>query len=151
VDEYSRALLNRVEVVLPQWVEREVRRLMIAWQGDAPGDVMQQARFAGERAGVDIGDAMGRLLEQDIDAQRTNPMSILRQAVRYPTEVLKAAGVPEVRRPEFEERNFPDDVYNLTPAAWRDVDESLHEVGLVWGAWKAKQHLSRRRAEGKLD
>jgi hypothetical protein len=69
---------------------------------------------------------------------------VLRGAVVYPAAVLRAAGVPEVVRDEFAERAFPDDGYDLSPATWRDLGDEVHEAGLVWGAWKAKQHLDRR-------
>jgi hypothetical protein len=46
-------------------------------------------------------------------------------------------------------RSFPDDVYDLTPASFADVDPALHEPGLVWGAAKAHVHLARRRRQGK--
>ena len=77
------------------------------------------------------------LLHTDVDEQRTNPLSVLRSAVRYPTALLARAGVPRAARDEFAEHAFPDDVYDLAPATWRDVDPSLHEPGIVWGAWKA--------------
>jgi hypothetical protein len=86
----------------------------------------------------------------DVDDQRTNPLTILRRAVSYPTAVLRDSGVPEVVRDDFRERAFPADVYDLSPATWGDVDESLQEPGLIWGAWKAKTVLERRRAEGRL-
>src|SRR5438105_10741514 len=105
MDEYSRSLLDQVRQVLPQWVEREVARIMVAWRGDMPREVADNARLAGERAGADIGSELMQLLELDIDEQRTNPLSVLRHAVRYPTEVLRAAGVPEVQRTEFDEHN----------------------------------------------
>ena len=85
------------------------------------------------------------LLSLDVDAQRTNPLSVVRSAVRYPTEVLRSAGVPPVRRDEFAERAFPDDIYDLSPASFADVDPSLHEPGVVWGAAKAHIHLTRHR------
>jgi hypothetical protein len=53
-----------------------------------------------------------------------------------------------VARDEFSERNFPDDTYDLTPASFADVDPSLHEPGLEWGAAKAHVHLARRRRQG---
>jgi hypothetical protein len=59
--------------------------------------------------------------------------------------VLRAAGVPPIVRDEFDERAFPDDVYGLIPAAFADIDASLYEPGLVWGAAKAHAHLVRRR------
>ena len=70
-------------------------------------------------------------------------------AVRYPTAVLVGAGVPPVERDEFTERRFPEDVYDLAPATFADLDPSLHEPGLTWGAAKAHVHLARRRREGR--
>ena len=90
------------------------------------------------------------LLRTDVDAQQTNPLSVLRAAVRFPTEVLARHGVRPEARDSFAVRAFPDDVYGLSPATWADVDESLAEPGLVWGAWKAMTVLQRRRAEGRL-
>ena len=85
------------------------------------------------------------LLSTDVDQQQTNPLSVLRSAVRHPTAVLHAAGLPRVHRDEFAERAFPADIYGLSPATWADVDPSLQEPGLIWGAWKAKTVLDRRR------
>ena len=78
------------------------------------------------------------------DEQRTGPLAILRSAVRYPTEVLRAAGVPPADRDRFAREAFPDDDYALTPAAFADIDQSLHEPGIVWGAAKAYVHKVRR-------
>ena len=104
------------------------------------------ARDAGERARVEVGAAVRALLETDVDAQRTNPLSLLRDAVRYPTMVLQSAGVPAVAsRDDFAARAFPEDVYDLAPATWSDVDPALQDPGITWGAWKAYVHLSRRR------
>ena len=85
------------------------------------------------------------LLETDVDQQRSNPLSVLRNAVEHPTRVLAAAEIPPVRRDDFAVRAFPDDVYGLSPATWADIHESLLEPGVIWGAWKAKTMLDRRR------
>jgi hypothetical protein len=114
-----------------------------------PAEVAVAAREAGARAAAEVGAELRTFLAQDVDEQRTNPLTILRRAVRFPAAVLEAAGVPPVRRDEFAERAFPDDPYGLAPATWRDVDDSLHDPGVVWGAWKAKTVLDRRRAEGR--
>ena len=105
----------------------------------------EQPRPRGERARVEVGARVRRLLAQDIDEQRTNPLSLLRDAVRYPTGVLREAGVPGESRDDFAVRAFPDDEYDLAPATWADVDPSLQDPGITWGAWKAYTHLSRRR------
>jgi hypothetical protein len=142
MDAYAQALHDAAVAALPGWVERCVR--------SRASGLEVEAGEAGRRAAREVGERLRVLLATDIDKQRVNPLSVLRGAVVYPTEVLKAAGVAPVPRDAFVERAFPDDIYNLSPAGWRDIDESLQEPGLIWGAWKAKQFLERRRAEGKL-
>lgn len=146
---YAAALADAVDAALPAWVERSVRRLLAAAGRDGDAAVLADAAVAGRRAVADVGAAVRRLLATDVDAQPTGPLAVLRGAVRYPTEVLRRAGVPPVARDEFAERAFPDDVYDLSPATWADVDPSLHEPGMTWGAAKAWVVLARRRAEGK--
>jgi hypothetical protein len=107
------------------------------------------ASAAGERAAADVGAELRALLATDVDEQATNPLAVLRGAVRYPTAVLRDAGVPPVVRSQFDQRAFPDDDYDLTPATWSDIDPVLHEPGLMWGAAKAHVVLARRKIEGK--
>ena len=146
MDEQATALADAVDDALPRWVERSVRRLMMAWRGEADPDVMAAASDAGRRARAEVGPRVRELLEVDVDAQATTPLAILRGAVRYPTAVLRGAGVPPVVRDEQQERLFPDDVYDLAPANFADVDPALAEPGLAWGAAKAFTHLERRRS-----
>ena len=96
-------------------------------------------------------DRLHAALEVDVDAQRVNPLQVLREAVRFPTKVLLDAGAPPRRRDEYDEKINPEDIYAIGPAHWNDIDESLTEPGIVWGAAKASTVLQRRRAEGKLD
>jgi hypothetical protein len=145
LEQSAMALADAVDDALPGWVVRSVEQRLRQWSGTADPAVVDRARAAGERARVEIVPQVRRLLSLDVDEQRTNPLSIVRRAVRYPTEVLQSAGVPPVRRDEFAERTFPDDVYDLSPASFADVDPSLHEPGLVWGAAKAHIHLGRHR------
>lgn len=143
--EYATDLADGVERALPPWVIRSVERLLVAFTGAADPDTMADAARAGDRARDDIGPRVRRLLELDVDEQRGNPLAIIRDATRYPTEVLRAAGVPPVVRDAFAEERFPDDIYGLAPAAFADLDPSLHEIGLRWGAAKAFVHKSRHR------
>jgi hypothetical protein len=145
--ELTSALVDAIEAVLPDWVVRSVRGRLLAWSGGADPAVIERARAVGEQARAEVGAELRALLALDVDAQRANPLSVLRLAVRYPTAVLRDAGVPPVRRDEFAERSFPDDIYDLAPATFDDVDASLHEPGLVWGAAKAHIHLSRHRPD----
>jgi hypothetical protein len=146
---YADALADAVEQALPGWVERSVERVMVASKGECPDETRAAAARAGEAARSDVGPRVRALLASDVDEQRTNPLAIVRGAVRYPTEVLRQGGVPPVRRDEFAEQQFPDDDYDLTPASFAEIDPTLHEPGLVWGAAKAHVVLARRRAEGK--
>jgi len=144
VDPYAEALAAAVDASLAEWVVRCVQRRAPVMTPD----LLARARGAGEVARTEVGARLRTLLETDIDEQRVNPLALLRAAVRYPTDVLAALGVPPVPRDEFAVRAFPDDPYDLSPATWADIDERLREPGLAWGAWKAKQHLDRRRAGG---
>lgn len=145
MQEISASLAAAIDDAVPGWVERSVRRLLMAFFGRAEPSVMAEAGEAGRRAAADVGPRIRELLRADIDEQSTNPLSILRGAVVYPTEVLRRAGVPAVVRDDFAERQFPDDDYDLTPARFADIDQGLVELGIVWGATKAKAHLDRHR------
>jgi len=145
VDEQAAALADAIDAALPGWVERSVARVMTAWKGELDDEVRAAAADAGRQAVAEVGPQVRALLEADIDEQATTPLSLLRGAVRFPTAVLQAAGVPAVRRDEQQERLFPDDVYDLAPATFADVDPDLAEVGLAWGAAKAFVHLQRHK------
>lgn len=146
---YATALADGIEDALPRWVERSVTRLVTAWAGTVGSGVAAEATTAGRAAGAEVGPRVRALLAADVDAQHTGPLAVARTAVRFPTDVLRRAGVPEVARDRFVERAFPEDVYDLAPASFAELDPELHEIGLVWGAAKAHVVLARRRAEGK--
>lgn len=133
--EHGARLADEIEAALPRWVARCV--------GDAAGD--DAIADAARRAVDDVVPRIRRLLELDVDEQRENPLAIVRDAVRHPTELLRAAGAPAPSRPAFDQEHFPDDAYGLVPMTWRDVDESLHEPGLIWGALKARASMDRHR------
>ena len=142
--ELERAAAGAVEA----WLVRTVLETAQRRLGRVPPQLDTDARDMAARATPVVLGELHDLLHRDVDDQRTNPLSILRSAVRFPTGVLHAAGIPPVERDEFERRAFPADVYGLAPATWRDVDETLHEPGIVWGAWKAATVLRRRREQG---
>jgi hypothetical protein len=144
VEPHATALADAVEVALPGWVERSVTRIMAAWSGREPdAGIVEAAQEAGRRAGAEVGAEIRALVAADIDDQWTTPLSLLRAAVRYPTAVLQDAGVPPVERDPFRERLEPGDLYDLSPATFADVDPSLAEPGMVWGAAKALAHRRR--------
>ena len=107
--------------------------------------VRTQAAAAGEECRTQVVPDLRDLLARDLDEQQGTPLGLLRDAARFPTQVLAQLGVPHVRRDEFDERADPDDVYALAPAAFADVDESLTGPGIAWGAAKAHVHMARHR------
>jgi hypothetical protein len=116
---------------------------MVAWQGEVPSEVAAAAAAAGRQAQAETGDEVRSLLEADIDDQRGTPLTLLRRAVRYPTAVLRTAGVPPVERDRFATAAFPDDDYDLCPGSWADVDPELTDLGITWSAAKAFEHKRR--------
>lgn len=144
---HAMALADAIDDVLAGWVLGCVERVMGAWLGSRQG-LPQEVRVASieaaERARAEFGAKVRELLALDIDEQSANPLALLRRAVSYPTEVLRAAGVPPVVRDAFDERAFPGDIYGLAPANFADIDPSLAEPALAWGAAKAYVHLVRR-------
>ena len=149
MDEYSEQLEHALADAVPAWLERSV--VVVATRAGVRSTQLDtDASAMALDAAPMVLDEIHRLLTTDVDEQRSNPLSILRAAVRFPTSVLQAHDVAPVRRDDFARRVFPEDVYALSPATWADIDESLQEPGLIWGAWKAKTVLDRRRAEGRL-
>lgn len=122
-------LARAVESVLPDWVAR-----CVAARLPEPSElVLDQARRAGAEAAVEVGAAI-----RDLGGR--TPLEVLRAAVVFPTRVLRDAGVAPVERDEFSKERFPDDVYDLTPANWADVDESLNEPFYRWMAARVVEH-----------
>lgn len=137
---YGSALGDAFERIAAAWFVRLVEeRSPGATAYDEAANQLEaaaQATVAGLRA----------LLAADITRQQIGPLEVLRRSVvGVPTHVLKGMQAPVAIRDDFAQSNFPDDVYGLTPASFGDVDPSLHEPGLVWGAAKAHVHLRRRR------
>jgi hypothetical protein len=144
--EYAGALVAAVEVALPAWVQRCVdARWTAANLGEPPPELLDAARDAAAAAVDDVLPALRQLLALDVDAQPTGPLEVIRRAVVHPTRVLAGAAVPPVARDAHAERLFPDDVYDLVPGAFADLDPSVHDPGLHWGAAKAHVILRRRR------
>jgi hypothetical protein len=145
--ELGAVLCAQIVTVVPDWVERQVGRIIDAWAAsgaevDGAG-VRQEAGRAARRAAADVATRLQDLLSADVDAQATTPLEIVRAAVAYPTGVLHRAGVPPVVRDAFDEARFPDDAYGLTPASLAAVDASLTDPARAWGAAKAMAHKAR--------
>lgn len=141
--EYAQALAEGIEAALAAWVVRCVESVVVAWSGSFSEKIAAASRVVGVTAAADVGAELRHLLATDIDGQWTTPLDLVRSAVRYPTALLIELGVPPVERDEFSIRRFPQDIYALAPASLADLDPSLAEIGIVWGAAKAFEHKRR--------
>jgi hypothetical protein len=147
--DHARALADAIDAALPGWVVGSVDRVHRAWTGAVSSPaLLSAAADAGRQARCHVATEVRALLDADVDEQPTTPLALLRGAVGYPTEVLRRAHVPPVERDRYDEEMFPDDVYGLTPASFADIDPSLHDLGLAWGAAKAWAHKKRHREDG---
>ncbi len=138
-------LLDTATRVVPGWLRRvtlEAGRL----GGVDQAEIERRVDAVADRAATEVLERLGELLGTDVDEQRTTPLTLLRDSVREPTQLLRELGASRPSSPDAD--RFPDDVYRLGPATWSDVDPSLHEPGLTWGAWKAMTVLARRRDDG---
>ena len=146
--EPARVLLDETARVAPGWLRRVT--VAAASRGGVSisqdDDELNSVIVAATRRLV---DDLADLLATDVDEQRTNPLSLFRDSVAAPTRFLLDRGVRPPVADRFAADHFPGDVFALGPAAWSDVDPSLHEPGITWGAWKAMTVLRRRREEGQ--
>ena len=136
MEQYAQSLFDAIDAAIEPWITRCLAGTRVSHH-DADRVVAEVRRF--------VRKELGELLELDVDAQRTNPLAILRAATRFPTALLKSHDALPAVRDEFHRSSFPDDVYGLAPATWADVDPSVVEAGITWGAWKASVVLTRRR------
>lgn len=141
---YATALADEIERALPAWVNAAVAART---GGTVPAELTDRVAGAGQEAAAEVGGQVRALLQLDIDQQWTNPLTLIRTAIRFPTEILRTAGVAEINRDEQARRFHPDDVYGLIPTSFADLGPQAHDLGLSWGAAKAHVHLRRRRAE----
>jgi hypothetical protein len=135
--EYGAVLAEAIVAALPAWSSRAVAALR--------PDLADAGAAAGREAGIALGPRLRALLAADVDHQRTNPLAVARVAVAWPTAVLQEAGVPAVDRDAHDRAHFPDDLYGLTPMSFAELDPSLNEPGILWGAIKARAHLLRHQ------
>ncbi len=146
--QYASSLADAIDGAIAPWVVRSVNDVMSKQGRSLAGWVLEEARAAGDEARATIAPSVRLLLEADVDAQRSNPLALLRQGVRYPTSVLARAGAAPVERDEQSRQMFPDDVYDLTPANFGDFGAEVAEAGIAWGAAKAFVHKQRHAAPG---
>lgn len=144
MDPYSERLLTVSVDVVPAWIGRLIDRVSMS-QTIVVDDDRRRAIVAEAASSLRL--ELTRLLSLDAAEQTVNPLTVFRRATTVVTDHLLALGAVAVERDEFHRRSFPDDVLDLCPATWADIDERLAEPGLEWGAWKAATLIARRRTD----
>ena len=145
LQEIGAQLGQELEKALPRWVEACVRKIYEASGGEWHQQIADETMDAGVKCAKDLLQELTHLLAADVEQQSPNPMSVLRKAALYPTEVLVRNEVPPLQRDEYAELTFPQDIYDLTPTAFLEFGQRCHELGITWGAAKAHAHFARRR------
>ncbi len=147
---YSQTLFDACVMAIPGWITSRLQHACLMSGTVVPEIVTAEVvNIAGETQ-AQVRTNLMTLLSTDVDAQRTNPLQVLRNSTTMATALLVKAGVTPPQRDEFEIRSMPDDIYAFGPLTWRDLGDAVHVAGIEWGAWKAAMVISRRREEGKL-
>ena len=150
LSEYSQTLFDTCVVAVPEWITNRIQNVCLMSGGVVPEIVTTKVAGVAHATQAQVQIDLMALLSVDVDAQRTNPLQVLRGSTLMATALLIEAGIPPAQRDEFEVRSMPDDMFALGPLTWRDLGDDVHNAGIEWGAWKAAMIISRRRAEGKL-
>ncbi len=150
LEPYPQELFDAVMDAISGWVQGRIVEIATAEYGTCPETLLASLSEVGGATADIVANDLAQLLSTDVDAQKSNPLQVLRSSTSAATDALRKANVSAVRRDEFEVRAMPNDVYAIGPLTWRDLGEAVHEAGITWGAWKAAVVLSRRRDEGKI-
>ncbi len=139
----SSELGRRLSEAIDPWLRRVVTEVVGAGAIDANPELGAMVELAARHAAADVGPVIRAELDRDADDQRANPLALARRAVPYATAVLVATGLEPVERDPVEVRARPDDLFELSPARFADIDPDLHDLGLAWGAARAMVHRRR--------
>lgn len=145
LQDYADTFTEAVARHIGPWVERSLQTRLASANIDVDSAVTEQVRTTRDHVAGRVIDAFRLLMNTDIDQQRTTPLEIIRGAVPLMTAMLEQHHVAPVERDPFDQQQFPHDLYGLSPHHVSDIDESLHEAALVWGAAKAHVHLQRHQ------
>ena len=132
-------LVRTAEAAIPLWLDRCVRTIVASQRLDASDLDSKIATFVQQVTPL----ITSELRDSVTGVRADNPLSVFRRAVAFPTLILAELGATAVQRDQFAMESFPNDVYGLSPATWNDIDESLHNPGIIWGAWTAREAMDR--------
>lgn len=135
--EVSPLIVACVSSDLRTWLSNRSIEVASAWLGEISPDVAAALEAASGEATMRVAKEIEDLLNQDPQAQRSTPQSILRGCHLEPGQVLARLGVPEVERGAFEDRSLPGDKWSLSPNDLGEISQELGPLLLAWGLGKA--------------
>lgn len=146
LEELSQLLLLRFTLAVPDWVIRSVgqglQRGVQASAGTwAPTPAQERSLFAkaekvGWAAQKELAAKLSTLLARTNAGHTTasDLLMLLKQATRYPTQVLLEAGVPMASRALRDRRKSPRDHYALEPRSLAELHPMIPELVQAWQA-----------------
>ena len=133
IDELSDKLRRCIVAAVPGWMTRMSAAVLgsqsIALRADEIAHMADEARQF-----VDL--RLSELFAADVDQQRTTPLSILRDSVRYPNALLATQGATAFAAAGGSHFSQSEDPFHLMPASLADFGDEVHQAGLLWGAGK---------------
>jgi hypothetical protein len=114
----------------PRWIHTRLDE-----RGIAPPPGVEGAIVAGAAL---LDELLRALFSVQPGEQRRTPLELFREALRAPTEALRAAGVPPVERDELQVAALPEDPYDLAPGSSEELGEDVWAAHLAWGVAKAE-------------
>ncbi|GBD84160.1 hypothetical protein BMS3Abin02_00548 [bacterium BMS3Abin02] len=91
-----------------------------------------------EAGGSWLRDSLETLVATPFPEQRSGPLELFQEAMRFPSDVLASAGLPEPPRDETAVEALPGDIYDLAPVSSQLLGEEVWHAHLAWGAAKAR-------------
>lgn len=138
-------LLDAASAAVPDWLGRAVDAACRNGGVD-PSAVRHDLDRIVAAGSQGLLSELGVLLATDVDDQRSTPLTVCRDVGAAVAAELARLGVEP---PGATPAGVPlAEALGLAPASWADIDPSLHDPGITWGAWKAMTVLRRRRDEG---
>lgn len=82
--------------------------------------------------------ALEGLLSLPFGQQPRGPLEVFQEAMRFPTEALRSAGLEAPTRDAAVREALPGDAFDLAPASSQALGQEVWEAHIAWGAAKAR-------------
>ncbi|MBJ7293401.1 MAG: hypothetical protein JHC78_07645, partial [Ilumatobacteraceae bacterium] len=94
LSEYSQTLLDACVAAIPEWITNRIQHVCLVSGGVIPEIVTTKVAGVAHATQAQVQIDLMALLSVDVDAQRTNPLQVLRGSTLMATALLIEAGIP---------------------------------------------------------